>query len=259
MIAGASFFGSLRGSAIARSNPRTGTSSNMATIETDRPGTVHGEVRMLIDGELVEAAVRQALREHQPRHRGECSVRWPTPRVDDMQRAIAAARRAFDETDWSTNRAFRKRCLEQLQAAIEGEKEALRAELVAEVGYADHPHLWRPARRSARRRPHLAGADHRHVRVGARPRRGARVRWACRAQGREGGRRRRRRDRSVELPVRGVDPEDRPGARHRQHDDPEARARHAVERDAHRSSRRRADRHPGRRLQRRVLLRPHGR
>ena len=36
----------------------------------------------------------------------------------EMQRAIAAARRAFDETDWSTNRALRKRCLEQLHEAI---------------------------------------------------------------------------------------------------------------------------------------------
>ncbi|PRC46460.1 aldehyde dehydrogenase, partial [Mycobacterium sp. ITM-2017-0098] len=45
-----------------------------------------------------------------------------------------AARRAFDETDWGTNRALRKRCLEQLQDAIESEKESLRTELVAEVG-----------------------------------------------------------------------------------------------------------------------------
>ena len=40
----------------------------------------------------------------------------------DMHRAIDAARRAFDETDWSTNRAFRKRCLEQLQEALEAER-----------------------------------------------------------------------------------------------------------------------------------------
>ncbi|MBW8709596.1 MAG: aldehyde dehydrogenase family protein, partial [Mycobacterium sp.] len=52
----------------------------------------------------------------------------------DMDRAIAAARRAFDETDWSTNRALRQRCLEQLQSAIEADKEELREELVAEVG-----------------------------------------------------------------------------------------------------------------------------
>src|SRR5262245_40597718 len=52
----------------------------------------------------------------------------------DMHRAIDAARRAFDATDWSTNRAFRKRCLEQLQAALEAERETLREELILEAG-----------------------------------------------------------------------------------------------------------------------------
>jgi acyl-CoA reductase-like NAD-dependent aldehyde dehydrogenase len=52
----------------------------------------------------------------------------------DMHRAIDAARRAFDETDWSTNRAFRKPCLEQFQEALEAEREALREELILEAG-----------------------------------------------------------------------------------------------------------------------------
>ena len=39
-----------------------------------------------------------------------------------------------DTTSWSTDKAFRKECLLQLQAAIESEQEELRAELVAEVG-----------------------------------------------------------------------------------------------------------------------------
>ena len=52
----------------------------------------------------------------------------------DMEAAVAAARRAFDTTSWSTDHAFRKQCLYQLQAAIESEQEELRAELVAEVG-----------------------------------------------------------------------------------------------------------------------------
>ena len=54
--------------------------------------------------------------------------------VTDMRRAIDAARRAFDRTDWSTNRGFRGHCLRQLQAALEGEQEALREELIREVG-----------------------------------------------------------------------------------------------------------------------------
>jgi aldehyde dehydrogenase (NAD+) len=51
-----------------------------------------------------------------------------------MERAIAAARRAFDEFDWSTDRAFRKRCLEQLRDALDRHREDLRAQIVAEVG-----------------------------------------------------------------------------------------------------------------------------
>ena len=51
-----------------------------------------------------------------------------------MHRAIDAARRAFDETDWSTNHKLRQRCLLQLHDAIESEKEELREELILEVG-----------------------------------------------------------------------------------------------------------------------------
>jgi acyl-CoA reductase-like NAD-dependent aldehyde dehydrogenase len=51
-----------------------------------------------------------------------------------MHRAIDAARRAFDETSWSTDRALRQRCLVQLHDAIVAEQEALREELILEVG-----------------------------------------------------------------------------------------------------------------------------
>ena len=62
------------------------------------------ESRMLIDGKLVEAeAGRRSTTSTRPPRR--CSARSPTPRAADMERAIAAARRAFDETDWSTDHA----------------------------------------------------------------------------------------------------------------------------------------------------------
>jgi len=64
----------------------------------------------------------------------EVLVRSPDADHEDMEQAISAARRAFDETEWSTNRALRKRCLEQLQGALESEREQMRAEQVAEVG-----------------------------------------------------------------------------------------------------------------------------
>ena len=54
--------------------------------------------------------------------------------VEDMDSAIAAARRAFDETDWSTNHKFRQHCLQQLQDGLEREKEHLRQQTIAEVG-----------------------------------------------------------------------------------------------------------------------------
>jgi len=95
--------------------------------------TIQGETRLLIDGKLTEAQSGKRFDNVNPATEAVLGD-VADASADDMRQAIAAARRAFDETDWSTNRAFRKRCLEQLQAAIESEKEELRAELVAEVG-----------------------------------------------------------------------------------------------------------------------------
>ena len=92
-----------------------------------------GETRMLIDGELVEAESGRTFDNVNP-----ATEQVLGPVADgsaaDMARSVAAARRAFDTTDWSTNTELRKRCLEQLQVAIESEQEELRQELVAEVG-----------------------------------------------------------------------------------------------------------------------------
>jgi aldehyde dehydrogenase (NAD+) len=52
----------------------------------------------------------------------------------EMDAAITAARRAFDETGWATDHAFRVRCLRQLQDALTKNADQLRAILVAEVG-----------------------------------------------------------------------------------------------------------------------------
>ena len=93
----------------------------------------HHEVRMLIDGELVEAASQATFENVNPATEEVLGV-VADASTEDVQRAIAAARRAFDDTQWSTDRAFRKRCLEQLQAAIESEQEELREELILEVG-----------------------------------------------------------------------------------------------------------------------------
>jgi aldehyde dehydrogenase (NAD+) len=91
------------------------------------------ESRMLIDGELVGSSSGAEFDNINPATE-EVLGQVADGTREDMRRAIAAARRAFDETDWSTNHAFRKRCLEQLQEAIESEVDEFRAELVDEVG-----------------------------------------------------------------------------------------------------------------------------
>jgi aldehyde dehydrogenase (NAD+) len=54
--------------------------------------------------------------------------------ADDMGRAIDAARRAFDETDWSRNTELRVRCVRQLRDAMQQHVEELREITIAEVG-----------------------------------------------------------------------------------------------------------------------------
>jgi aldehyde dehydrogenase (NAD+) len=102
----------------------------MTTSDTT---ALHGEQRMLIDGKLVEAKSGKVFDNINPATE-EVLGQVADAGHDDMEEAIAAARRAFDESEWSTDKELRKRCLLQLQAALEGERELLRAELVAEVG-----------------------------------------------------------------------------------------------------------------------------
>jgi aldehyde dehydrogenase (NAD+) len=52
----------------------------------------------------------------------------------DMDRAVAAARGAFDDTDWARDTDFRVHCLRQLRDALNAEIESLRTITVAEVG-----------------------------------------------------------------------------------------------------------------------------
>ena len=88
---------------------------------------------MLVDGELIGSDSGKTFDNINPATE---QVLGPVADASnaEMHRAIDAARRAFDETDWSTNRELRKRCLSQLQEALEGEREELREELILEVG-----------------------------------------------------------------------------------------------------------------------------
>jgi aldehyde dehydrogenase (NAD+) len=94
---------------------------------------ITGERRLLIDGKLVEASGGATFDNVNPATE---EVLGPVAdgTAADMEAAVAAARRAFDTTGWADDHDLRRRCLLQLQAAIEEEREELRSELVAEVG-----------------------------------------------------------------------------------------------------------------------------
>jgi acyl-CoA reductase-like NAD-dependent aldehyde dehydrogenase len=91
------------------------------------------EERLLIDGELVAAEGGRTFTTTNP-STGEVLGTAADATLADADRALAAARRAFDETDWSTNKELRLRCLRQLHQALVKEQESLRPLLVAEVG-----------------------------------------------------------------------------------------------------------------------------
>jgi aldehyde dehydrogenase (NAD+) len=87
--------------------------------------------QLLIDGKLV--AAQRTYPSVNPAT-GEILGQAPDASVADAQAAIAAARRAFDTTSWSTDVEFRTRCLNQLHAALEAHKEELRELTIADVG-----------------------------------------------------------------------------------------------------------------------------
>jgi len=91
------------------------------------------ESRMLIDGKLVDSETGRTFDNVNPATE-EVLGRTADGTRADMERAVAAARNAFDNTDWSRNGELRAAGLRQLQAALEAEREDMRNELIAEVG-----------------------------------------------------------------------------------------------------------------------------
>lgn len=92
-----------------------------------------GEPRNLIDGRLVEASSGACFETVNPATEEVLGVCADGTRAD-LEAAIAAARRAFDTTPWARDAAFRRRCLEQLAAALVEAREELRSLVVAEAG-----------------------------------------------------------------------------------------------------------------------------
>ncbi|OCB46160.1 aldehyde dehydrogenase [Mycobacterium vulneris] len=105
----------------------------VTSVDIGRRAAARAEKRMLIDGQLVVAASGAEFDNLSPAT-GLVLGTTAAAGARDMDAAIGAARRAFDDSDWSTNRGVRQRVLAQLQEAIESEKDDLREELIAEVG-----------------------------------------------------------------------------------------------------------------------------
>ena len=96
---------------------------------------VSGEQRLLVNGELSGSLDGGTFAVVDPSTGSEVGVAADGT-LADMDTAIASARRAFDGTSWTTDAAFRARCLRQLQDAMSDERETLRRDLVAEIGCA---------------------------------------------------------------------------------------------------------------------------
>lgn len=91
------------------------------------------ETRLYIDGRSVESASGGRFGNINPATE-EMLGTAADGTVTDMGSAVAAARRAFDETSWGSDPALRARCLRQLHAGLVAAREQLRAIVVREAG-----------------------------------------------------------------------------------------------------------------------------
>jgi len=108
----------------------------MTTTATDAgSGVLAGEERLLIDGELTGAAGGATFEVINPATEEVAGIAADgTPA--DFDRAIAAARRAFDSNagGWRDDVEFRARCVTQLREGLIRAQERLRRILVTEIG-----------------------------------------------------------------------------------------------------------------------------
>ncbi|MER5516527.1 aldehyde dehydrogenase family protein [Streptomyces sp. NPDC002763] len=89
------------------------------------------EGRLLIDGRLVQAG--RSFETVDP-STGKVLGTASDAAAEHVEAAVAAARRAFDTTDWMRDRDLRLRCLRRLYDALHAHREELRDLTVAEVG-----------------------------------------------------------------------------------------------------------------------------
>jgi aldehyde dehydrogenase (NAD+) len=91
------------------------------------------EERLYVDGQLVAAEGGATYENIDPSTEEVLGVAADAS-PGDVDRAIAAARRAFDETGWSTDVELRARCLRQLHQAMVEHHDGLGELTIAEVG-----------------------------------------------------------------------------------------------------------------------------
>jgi len=89
--------------------------------------------RILIGGKLVESGSGRSFASLNPAT-GEVLGHAPDATVADAEAAVAAARTAFDTTDWATNTELRVRCLRQLHAVLVEHRPELGQLTTDEVG-----------------------------------------------------------------------------------------------------------------------------
>ncbi|WP_051684134.1 aldehyde dehydrogenase family protein [Blastococcus sp. URHD0036] len=104
----------------------------MTAVQSES-GVLAGEERILIDGELVETASGAKFDVENPAL-GEIAGQCTDGTAADVDRAVKAARRAFEQTKWKHDVEFRYHCLMQLHRALEEEQERLRRIVVTETG-----------------------------------------------------------------------------------------------------------------------------
>jgi aldehyde dehydrogenase (NAD+) len=91
------------------------------------------ETRLFIGGALVDAEHQRTYEVIDPSTEEVAGIAADAS-VADTNRAIAAARRAFDETSWPTDRELRLKALTQFRDAIKADVEQLRHQLATETG-----------------------------------------------------------------------------------------------------------------------------
>jgi aldehyde dehydrogenase (NAD+) len=96
---------------------------------------VRGEEAMLIDGRLVGATGNATFDNINPATEQVLGT-VADAHADDVDRAIGAARRAFDDSNWSHDAEMRRHCLLQLHQAMLKSADLFRATAVMEAGIA---------------------------------------------------------------------------------------------------------------------------